>query len=153
MLLLFPASAAASMNKTLDISVQASRMQTADWDANGGGMRLGNTFSPLRYGGGVSGYRPEVPGRALLMSYEVFYAYAPGGYFHVRPFVEVRFHIDNTRLGDDSKVRFAVGARIGAIVPINEYFFVDAGIGRDVIGADTMRATIGIGLPIPVSHL
>lgn len=153
LVLLWPASAGASMNKTLDISAHAGRMQTDDWDASGGSARLGQTFGPLRFGMGVAGFRPEVSERAHLVSTEWFWAYAPGGYHNVRPFIELRAHVDYLRLGDVATTRGAAGLRAGVLLPLSEYFFLDAGIGRDVIGPDTMRATIGLGLPIPISHL
>lgn len=162
--LLFAAPASASLNKTLDISGHAVRLNTAGfggeaYDANGVSMRMGDTIGPMRIGIGFNGYAPEIscacaPGtRAGVFGLEAFIGYAPNGYWEMRPFIELRAHGDRLQLGGEKKITSGIGPRVGVLIPLSEYFFFDIGIGRDLVGPETLRATVGLGLPIPLSHL
>lgn len=169
--LLVAAPARASLEETLDVSLHLAQTH-ADWrstgspapfDARGFGLRVGSTRDALRYGAGIDFAFPErlttplpelVGRRAWVFQGEAFVGYAPGGYWHVRPNLELRAHADRLWLGQDGgALGFGVGPRISLLIPIDEYFFVDVGIGRDLVGPEQLRATIAIGLPIPLSHL
>jgi hypothetical protein len=135
-------AARASLDETLDVSVHGT------WAAlephhplAGAAARVGISNRGFRFGGGAGitdGVRTG----------ELFAALTTGGFWKVRPFFEVRGHLDR-----DDETRFALGARAGVLVPLNEYFFVDFGGGRDLVGQESFRASIGLGLPIPLSHL
>lgn len=165
------ARATASLDETLDVSLHVARTR-ADWrstgspapfDARGFGVRVGSTRDALRYGAGIDFAFPErlatpvpelVGRRAWVFQGEAFVGYAPGGYWHVRPNLELRAHADRLWLGQDGgALGFGVGPRLSLLVPIDEYFFVDVGVGRDLVGPEQLRATVAIGLPIPLSHL
>jgi hypothetical protein len=47
----------------------------------------------------------------------------------------------------------AVGLGAGAIVPLNDYFFIDAGVRGDVVGPMLPTFHAAIGLPIPLANL
>jgi hypothetical protein len=148
-------AAHASMNETLDISGHLTRSTIVAgehvFDANGFSYRNGQTQHDLRYGVGLGVAAP--PMRAVWLTGEVFVAYAPNGCENLRPYVELRGHVDRLQIGGASFNRLGFGPRFGVLLPLSEYFFVDIGIGKDVIGSDELRSTIGIGLPIPLSHL
>lgn len=154
-ILLATTPAAAGLDETLDISAHATHSAIAlddrAFEATGLAARIGQTQHALRYGIGVA-IAPG-PAKAAWMTGEAFIAYAPNGYWALRPFVELRAHVDRLQTGDASITRGGVGPRFGVLIPLSEYFFVDAGIGRDLIGSDELRGTVGIGLPIPLSHL
>ncbi len=163
-ILLFGTPAAASLNKTLDISAHASHGTIAEspygaFSVSTIALRSGATFGPFRYGGGPRASFPQLacacePGtKASMFGAEIFVGYAPGGYWAVRPFVEVRVHGDRLIVGSEQKLMFGAGPRFGALVPIDEYFFVDGGVSIDLVGYEGVRGMIGIGLPIPMSHL
>lgn len=163
-ILLIASPAAASLNKTLDVTASASHGTIAEspygaFTASAIAMRVGATFGPLRFGYGPSASFPELacacaPGtRASMFGAEIFVAYAPGGYWAVRPLVEIRAHGDRLKVGSEHKVMFGAGPRFGVLVPIDEYFFVDGGVSVDLVGYEGVRGMIGIGLPIPMSHL
>lgn len=48
---------------------------------------------------------------------------------------------------------FGVQGKVGALVWINEYFFADVGGTVGIVGAIPFGASIGLGLPIPLSNL
>jgi hypothetical protein len=48
---------------------------------------------------------------------------------------------------------WAGGLGVGAVVPLNEYFFVDAGASIDVVGPMRLSLHGALGIPIPLSHL
>jgi len=154
-LVLCAGGARASLDETLDISGHLTRSTIVAgdraFDANGFSLRSGQTQHALRYGIGLGIAAP--PMRAAWLTGEAFVAYAPNGYDNLRPYVELRAHVDRLQMGSDSFNRFGLGPRFGVLLPLSEYFFLDAGIGKDVVGSDELRATIGIGLPIPLSHL
>lgn len=154
-ILLAATPAAASLDETLDISAHVTHSAIAlddrAFETTGLSARIGQTQRALRYGIGV-GIAPA-PAKAAWMTGEAFIAYAPNGYYALRPFIELRGHVDRLQMGEASIVRGGVGPRFGVLIPLSEYFFLDAGIGKDVIGSDELRGTIGIGLPIPLSHL
>ncbi len=154
-LVLATPSAAASMDETLDVSAHVTHASLTVNDhsveTTGVSLRLGQTQHELRYGIGLGAALPPI--HASWLTGEAFLGYAPNGYWALRPFIEVRAHVDRLQLGEASLTRGGVGPRFGVLIPLSEYFFVDAGIGRDLIGSDELRGTIGIGLPIPLSHL
>lgn len=170
-LLLASGPARADLDHTLDLSLHASRSQ-ADWntvgspapfEARGVGGRLGVSRGELRFGGGLAVDLPEqlrtplpalVGRRAWVGSAEAFVGWAPGGYWRVRPTIELRAHVDRLFLGGGGgALSLGLGPRIGVLVPLSEYFFLDVGVGRDLVGPEQLRATLAIGLPIPLSHL
>jgi hypothetical protein len=164
-LLLFAAPASASLNRTLDITAYGSHGNVTEspvgtFPFNAISMRLGGTFGPLRTGYGFTGFFPQIAcacdpsAKAVMLGGEVFAGYAPGGYRVMRPFFELRAHVERLQIGDDvKKTLFGLGPRAGILFPIDEYFFVDAGMSIDVLGGEGIRGGIGIGLPIPFSHL
>jgi hypothetical protein len=143
------------MDETVDISGQLTRASIAvgnhSFDATGLSLRSGGTMHAFRYGSGIGVAAP--PMRAAWLTGEVFVAYAPNGYENLRPYIELRAHVDRLQMGSDSLTRVGVGPRFGVLYALSEYFFLDAGMGRDVVGSEELRATIGLGLPIPISHL
>lgn len=149
--LLLAAPARASMNETLDLSLHGAHVGTERDVASGLGYRLAFTFGPVRLGNGITGVRRD--DGAGWLSAEVFAAFAPNGYWHLRPSLELRAHADRVQLGSDVSLFAGAGPRLGVLLPIDEYFFVDVGVSRDLLGPETFRGTIGIGLPIPLSHL
>ncbi|MBI2389274.1 MAG: hypothetical protein HYV09_06635 [Deltaproteobacteria bacterium] len=156
-LLLAATTARASLNETLDISAQATRSSIAPpprdtFDAFGFGTRLGVTLHDIRFGAGFGAHAPPPGERAPLLSAETYLAFAPGGFWELRPFVEIRAHADRFDLRQE-QTAFGVGPRFGVLAPLSEYFFVDAGLGMDLVGPERLRGSIAIGLPIPLSHL
>lgn len=163
-LLLIATPASASLNRTLDPSLSASHGSVTEspvgsFPFNALSFRLAGTFGRLRAGYGANAFFPQItcacePGAtAFMFGGEGFIGYAPGGYWSMRPFFEMRAHVERLRVGDLQKTLFGVGPRVGVLVPIDEYFFVDAGMSIDVLGHEGIRGGIGLGLPIPVSHL
>jgi len=154
-LLLAAPAASASMNETLDISGHLTRTTIVAggraFDANGISIRTGQTQHALRYGYGLGVAAP--PMKAAWLTGELFVAYAPNGYGNLRPYIELRAHVDRLQMGDASFNSLGVGPRVGVLMPLSEYFFVDIGVAKDVIGSDEVRGTLGLGLPIPLSHL
>jgi len=161
--------ARADLNETLDLSLHATRGRVAmsdprvdsKFEVQGLGARLGWSLQDLRFGAGVGIYGPSslrADGpkgtRAYLASGEAYIAYAPDGFWSLRPFLELRAHADRLQVGDAYGItRVGVGPRVGVLAPLSEYFFLDCGVGVDLMGSDEIRGTIGIGLPIPLSHL
>lgn len=161
-LLCATATARASLDETLDVAPYASRTSIAPAsgpiDAFGGGMRLGVTLHDVRFGAGVGAYAP--PTRSPLLSAEAYVGYAPGGFWELRPFVELRAHAECFDLRDPQRARsrdattfVGVGPRFGVLAPLSEYFFVEAGLGMDFAGPERLRGSVAFGLPIPLSHL
>jgi len=130
-------------------------------EMEGAGARLGWSLEAMRFGAGLgvygqSGLSADAPrgARAFVASGEAFIAYAPNGFWSLRPSLELRLHVDRLQVGDAFGItRVGVGPRVGVIAPLSEYLFVDCGIGLDAFGSDEIRATIGLGVPIPLSHL
>jgi hypothetical protein len=164
-LALLSASARADLDETLDLSFHAARAGIDGDEASlreqvpALGVRLGQTRDELRFGLGVFGALPKgmrsfpEGDHASLVTGEIYMGYAPGGFWNVRPFVEARLHYDRLQLGSDVTTWLGFGPRVGALVPLSEYFFVDVGVSRDLRGPEAFRGSIGIGLPIPISHL
>lgn len=150
-ILLCAAPARASMNETLDLALYGAHVGTEERVATGLAYRTAFSFGPVRFGNGIGGVRRD--DGAGWLSAEVFAAFAPNGYWRLRPSLELRVHGDRVQLGDDVRLFAGAGPRLGVLFPIDEYFFVDAGVSRDLFGPETFRGTIGIGLPIPLSHL
>jgi len=156
--LAWPLAARADMNETLDISAHFARgaavIDDEDTPTTGFGFRTGLSFGEFRVGNGLSGHAADVSrGHVRWFSYEAFAAWAPNGYWHLRPSVELRAHVDRLAYGDQVSVLTGIGPRFGVLLPIDEYFFVDVGVSRDLFGPEGFRGTFGIGLPIPLSHL
>lgn len=142
--------------------------------------RTGITSHGLRFGVGVglgraSGDALEAsslaPGSSAsadatwLTPVEGYVGFAWGAVRTLRPYVELRggfyaAHVPVSALRADgpeeSRVHRAVmpfvAGRVGAIAWLSQYFFVDFGVGAGV-GAERMSASVGLGLPIPLSHL
>lgn len=157
-LLALPRSARADLDETFDVSGHVAHGSATVHDeattATGLGMRMGVTFGAARFGSGIQGQAAELAGeRAGWLSGEAYAAYAPNGYWQLRPSIELRAHVDRIAAGGDVTVLGGVGPRFGVLLPIDEYFFVDVGLSHDVIGPEGFRGTIGLGLPIPLSHL
>lgn len=117
---------------------------------------------------GVGGYRATqlryrsrdaslTSARAWNVPAEAFFGYAFRTGERVRPFIEARGTA--TFIGaraNDVRLRghaLGMAARVGVLVQLNEYFFVDAGIGRAFVGPDTWTACVGLGIPIPLANL
>lgn len=156
------AEAHARLDETLDVSLHATRGRYTmsdpslpPLDVHGLGARVGWTLTTLRFGGGA-GLHELVghtgSGHPFLASGELFVAVQmdPGC---VLPFVELRAHVDHVHAGDRGVTRLGLGPRVGVLVPLNEYFFLDLGLSMDLVGPETFRGVIGLGLPIPLSHL
>ncbi|MGZ3478617.1 MAG: hypothetical protein ACXVCJ_29215 [Polyangiales bacterium] len=141
--LLLASPAQASLDETLDISLHGTYAALDQHHPMGGvGARVGVSSRAFRFGAGAGiadGVRTG----------EAFVALTAGGFWKMRPFFEVRGHLDRV----DDETRNGLGFRGGVLLPLSEYFFFDIGAGRDVIGPERFRASIGLGLPIPLSHL
>ncbi len=123
------------------------------------GLRL--EHAPLPAGASVT------EGRVWGIPIEGFAAYAFRPSKRVRPFVETRttgtFIQAQARVASGVErervpvrlrgTTLAVALRAGVLVHLNEYFFLDAGIGRVVYGTEGWTASVGIGIPIPLSNL
>lgn len=155
-------AASASLDETLDLSGHVTHVRQGavatgapGFEATGLSLRAGISDHAFRYGAALGVASP--PMHALWVNAEAFVAYAPNGYENVRPYVELRAHADRLHrleaADGASLTRYGVGPRVGVLMPLSEYCFLDLGIGRDVIGSEELRATIGLGLPIPLSHL
>jgi hypothetical protein len=146
-------------------------------------LRAGLTLHGWRVGvgAGVEGYRGlrlghEQPlpsaytvtdGRVWGVPLEAFVGYAFRSGERVRPFVEARttatvvqaqarlVHRDDGELGmlRMRATTVAVAATAGVLVHLNEYFFLEAGVGRVVYGTGGWTAGVAIGIPIPLSNL
>jgi len=94
---------------------------------------------------------------------EAFLGYAFGRGREVRPFLEARGTLDVMQLGlstsrGDVSAPFnayapGLGLRAGVLVPLNEYFFVDTGLGLGIVGPQRVSIDVGLGLPIPLANL
>lgn len=102
-------------------------------------------------------------GMAWGLPLEAFLGYAFRTGERVRPFLEARGTATflwargerNDRSGYVSMrgSAFGLAARAGVLVELNEYFFVDVGVGRFVLGPGTWTACVGLGIPIPLANL
>ncbi|MBL8717254.1 MAG: hypothetical protein JNL79_14805 [Myxococcales bacterium] len=152
----------ARLDETLDVSVHATRGRFAmsdpslpPLDVHGLGARVGWTLTTLRFGGDAALH--DLVGHAsgghpFMATGELFVAVLmdPGC---LHPFVELRAHVDHVHAGDLGVTRLGLGPRVGVLVPLNDYFFLDLGFSMDLVGPETFRGAIGLGLPIPLSHL
>src|SRR5687768_13096149 len=117
-----------------DVSGSVYTSPVGAFPYNGMGMRIGATLVPFRYGWGANAYFPQgtcecVAGTmAFLGGGELFMGYAPGGFWSMRPFIEVRAHAERLTVGDRQMLVWGVGPRLGVLMPLSEYFFVDAGL-------------------------
>lgn len=139
-------------------------------------LRGGGTIDGVRFGLGAglsapSGLRVEQPlggagavrpGRAFGTPIEAFVGYAYGSPRGVRPFVELRasaawLHVpargEAPARSTPSAFGASIGARAGALVWINQYFFADVGVGLGFVGAERFMGSVGLGVPIPFSNL
>jgi len=145
-------------------------------------LRGGLTFHGLRVGvgAGFEGYdglrlaHDPLPSGSSVTNGSVWgiplegfvaYAFRPGE--RVRPFiearatgtiVEARAQLAHRGGGRSETLRmhattFALAAQAGVLVHLNEYFFVEAGVGRVVYGVGGWTAGVGIGIPIPLANL
>lgn len=106
-------------------------------------------------------------GRVWGIPVEGFVGYALRSGERIRPYAEARTsvtviggqarlrHLDD---GDLGRVRFrthvlTVAAHAGVLVALNDYFFLHGGVGRAVYGGKAWTASVGIGIPIPLSNL
>lgn len=157
-LLALTPSARADMNETFDVSGVFAHGGATVHDeattATGLGTRMGVTFGAARFGSGIYGQAAPLGGeRARWLSAEAYAGFAPNGYWQLRPSIELRAHADRIEVAGDVTVLGGVGPRFGVLLPLDEYFFVDVGLSHDLIGPEGFRGTIGLGLPIPLSHL
>lgn len=142
-LVLAAGPANASLDETLDLSLHGAHTVGDDVSPRtGAAARVGITSRDVRFGAGV-GTANGVHGA------EAYLGWTHGGFWKLRPSFELRAHAERI----DDATKSGLGARVAVLVPLSEYFFLDLGAGRDLIGAERFRATIGIGLPIPLSHL
>jgi hypothetical protein len=147
-----------------------------------GMLREGWHFDGFRFGSGVGlltvdglalAHQPldggawVEPGRLWGMSFELFAGYAFGDAREVRPYLEARgsftlletqleLQLPNGQSGGTTGYQAyvpGVGLSAGILVPLNEYFFADVGVEVDLYGALRFAPFVGIGLPIPQSHL
>ena len=165
-ILTVPQAANASMDETLDISVHATAATLEhdglrSFDVQGGAARVGVTLGSLRFGGGPTfltapsvrtdgGSRVDRP---MLAGGELFVGIArPDGC--VLPFLELRAHAERW-IGSSEGLgaSLGIGPRIGLRFVLNEYFFAEVGVGRDVLGPERFRTGLALGIPIPLSHL
>ncbi len=123
------------------------------------GLRL--EHDPLPAGYGVT------DGRVSGMPIEGFVGYALPLESRIHPFVEARTTatvmvaratLTHRDQGDLGRMRmhgasFSVGGRAGVLFAVNDYVFVEAGVGRVFHGPGGWTASMGIGLPIPLSNL
>jgi hypothetical protein len=163
-LFLTAAPASASLNRTIDPTLVGSHGSITEspvgsFPFNAISLRLVGRFGALRSGYGVTAFFPQITcacdpaSRVFMFGGEIFMGYSPGGYWAMRPYFEARAHVERLEVGAVKKIFAGAGPRLGVLVPIDEYFFVDAGMSIDVVGAEGIRGGIGIGLPIPLSHL
>ena len=79
----------------------------------------------------------------------------------VRPFVEIRGTLTALQIGlsnGDYGAPFnaylpGLATRGGVLVPLSEYFFLDAGVGVGLLGPERFTLDVGLGLPIPLANL
>ncbi|MCH9687057.1 MAG: hypothetical protein K0V04_36820 [Deltaproteobacteria bacterium] len=123
------------------------------------GLRLDHDPLPVGYA--------ITDGRVGGIPVEGFVGYAMRSDKRIRPFVEARTtvtavvaraQLHHRHDGDLGSVRmraatFGVGGRMGVLLALNDYVFVDVGVGRVFHGPGGWTASVGIGLPIPLSNL
>jgi hypothetical protein len=148
----------------------------------GGVYRTGATLGGWRFGagvgfGGVHGLsyvaRPLPDNWSLKVGniwagmMELYGGYAWGKYKNVRPYLEIRGGLTflQSQIGLIHPVYGELGAsphnaylgvlsgRVGLLVPLSEYFFLDMAVGYGIVGQEKQSFVIGLGLPIPMSHL
>lgn len=104
---------------------------------------------------------PLEPGRVWGVPFEAFFGYAFGAGRDVRPFVEIRGTLTALQIGlsnGDYGAPFnaylpGLATRGGVLVPLSEYFFLDAGVGVGLLGPERFTLDVGLGLPIPLANL
>jgi hypothetical protein len=136
-------------------------------------MRANLSLDGWRFGVGVGagGYRgtqlhyrsrsaaPITAARVWSVPIEGFFGYAFRTGERVRPFLEARgsaTFFGARTYPTDVRLRghaLGVAARVGILWQLNEYFFIDAGVGRTIVGPGTWTACVGLGIPIPLSNL
>ena len=103
----------------------------------------------------------------MILSSEIFVAYAIGDPRGVRPYIEVRgtwmmfrSNVETTDcqsgcadLRDYTGHVFGIVPRIGLLISINQYFFADLGASYGVVGPEEFAFSLGVGIPIPFSNL
>ncbi len=145
-------------------------------------FRINLSLSGWRFGvgAGFEGYRglrldhEPLPrnyaitdGRVGGIPIEGFVGYALRRGERIRPFVEARTtvtavvaraQLTHRHDGDLGSVRmraatFGVAGRMGVLLALNDYVFIDVGVGRVFHGPGGWTASLGVGLPIPLSNL
>ena len=98
---------------------------------------------------------------------EAFVGYAFRKADQIRPYLEARAtltvvmaraQLHHPELGGLGRVRMhatvvEVVGRAGVLVPLGEVFFVDASVGRTMVGPGAWLASLGLGIPIPTANL
>lgn len=104
---------------------------------------------------------PLDPGRVWGVPLEAFVGYAFGTGRQVRPFIEMRGTLTALQVGlsnGDYGAPFnaylpGLATRGGVLIPLSEYFFLDAGVGVGILGPERFTLDVGLGLPIPLANL
>ena len=108
-----------------------------------------------------------VDGRVWGLPLEAFVGYAFRKADQIRPYLEARAtltvvmaraQLHHPELGGLGRVRMhapvvEVVGRAGVLVPLGEVFFVDASVGRTMVGPGAWVASLGLGIPIPTANL
>lgn len=143
----------------VNLSLNGFRFGIGAGYRNLAGLRLDRDRLP-------SGYYID-HGRVGGLPFEGFVGYALGDVEPVRPYVELRTTatvvVAQARLmqqdvGDLGKfwlhaTAFDVVGRAGVLVPLGEFFFLDAGMGWTFHGSGGWVGSVGIGIPIPTANL
>ena len=137
------------------------------------GFRVGAGFGYAAVDGLTLGHMPLADGATLHadrlwgMPFEIFAGYAFRFWEEVQPYVEARgsltilqtrIEANHPELGSLGSTAFngyapGIGMSVGVLVPINEYFFFDAGGSVDLIGPTRLSLHAALGIPIPLANL
>lgn len=115
----------------------------------------------------LAGGRSFTRGRVWGLPFEGFVGYAFRSGEKVRPYLEAQAvvtvlmaqaELRDPQLGSLGRARMhasvlEVVGRVGVLIPMGEYFFLDAAVGRTMLGPGQWVASVGLGIPIPTANL
>ena len=136
----------------------------------GAGLRGNLSVSGVRIGLALGAFRVTSPATAANpaplhgkgFAGELFLAYAYGR--DIRPYVELRgvWNALAVESGEGAGRTedvggtihtLGLGMRAGLLIALDEYFFIDLGATRTLVGPDHNYVSLGLGIPIPLDNL